>query len=464
MGMKAWTPMRARAWLEGIQYRGMQLGMERVRSMAARLGNPEISFPSILIAGTNGKGSVAAILDSILTAAGLRTGRYTSPHLMDWTERIAVGGVPIGEEDFARSLQAVSGEAERLQTTPFETLTMAAFWHFDQVGLDLGVVEVGLGGRLDATRLCRAEVTVITAIGIDHTGELGSDLDGIAEEKGSIMRDGIPAVLGPGTEPVYGSLRSQASRTGARLVPAREMVDLEGGGDEGWAVAGRAAWTGRAAEAACAAGEPAAFEWRLPLAGEHMMGNLRTALAVIGCLRGTGMSIPTDAVVEGIGSVRWPGRLQYVSAPEGSPDLLLDVGHNPMAAQAISSEISVRAAARHKRLVVALAEDKDLEGFIGPLIGWAEGVIATRWSGARARAPQEIAEAVERLSGRLDRRIGVETAADPPAAVAAATRDLGGGGLVIVTGSHNLVGPVLRVLGEEGGRERLWPAAALSGN
>ena len=462
MKSRAWTPQQARAWLEGIHYRGMQLGMERVENLAARLGNPEQTFPSVLIAGTNGKGTVAALLDHILSAAGLRVGRYTSPHMVDWTERIAIGGVPIEEEDFVRALQAVSTEADRLEATPFETLTMAAFWHFRRVDLDWGVIEVGLGGRLDATRLCRAQVTVITTIGVDHTGELGSDLEGIAREKGSIMRDRVPAVLCPGTDQVRGILESQAAEQGSRVIPARELVDLSGGPDQPWGMSGSALWKGGAAQVALTQGEPERFEWTLPLAGEHMLNNLTTALAVVASMRDMGVSIPTDAIIEGVGSVRWPGRLQYITAPQGCPDLVLDVGHNPLAARVISREIQARTGGRLKRLVLALAAEKDLHGFIEPLIGWADTVIATRWDGSRARDPQEIALAVDKLAERLDLQVRVKTAPDPISAVEEATRGMDREGLVVVTGSHMLVGPILDVLDDGQGQERLWPEMTLS--
>lgn len=458
----AWTPQQARAWLEGIHYRGMHLGMERVETLAGRLGNPEQAFPSILIAGTNGKGTVAALLSSILACAGLRVGCYTSPHLVDWTERIAVGGEPIGEMDFAAALQAVATDADHLQATPFEALTMAAFWHFRRACLDWGVIEVGLGGRLDATRLCRAPITVVTAIGVDHTAELGTDLEGIAREKGSIMREAAPAVLGPGTTPVRSVLEAHAAEVGARPVFSQEWVDLAGEPDRQWGMVGTAVWTGTAARPSLLRGESECFDWAMPLAGRHMLNNLTTALAVVACLREQAVSVPTGAIVEGVRSVCWPGRLQHIPAPEGSADLVLDVGHNPLAARTIAGEIPLRAQGRRLHLVLALAADKDLDGFLRPLIGWAEAVIATGWSGDRARPPEEIAIRARRLAEQLHSPLHVETVPDPVEAVGRATSGLDSDGLVVVTGSHMLVGPVLDALGYQRERSRLWPEMTLS--
>ncbi len=270
----SWTPRQSRKWLEGIEFRGMQLGLERVTEFAHRLGNPERAFPSILIAGTNGKGSVAAIVDSILCEAGITAGRYTSPHLIDWPERITVGGREIAEEDLACALQAVAGDADELEATPFEAFTMAAMWHFREQGVEWGVIEVGLGGRLDATRLSDARITVITAIGRDHIGELGSDLPVIAREKGAIMRRGVPVVLGPGTAPVEEVLREEARSVGAPVTRAGERVALEAVRGPGWGQTGSARWSDGTED----------FSWRFPLAGEHMVDNLATSLAVVSLL------------------------------------------------------------------------------------------------------------------------------------------------------------------------------------
>lgn len=456
MAPDSWTPAEARGWLEALKRRGMILGLERVEAVSARLGAPHQAYPSILIAGTNGKGTVAAILDTMLAGAGCRVGRYTSPHLIDWPERIAVGGHPISEPDLAASLQTVHDAAGGIEITPFEAVTLAAFWHFRKSRIDWGVVEVGLGGRLDATRICRAEVTAVTAVGQDHTRELGIDLDGIAREKGAIARRGSPLVLGPGTAPVRATLVAQADERGARVVRSEEVVRVTGAPDTRWGLNGKAQWLDWAADPATLAGEPVKFDWSIPLAGEHTLNNITTALACVACLRRLGMRVGTAAIQGGLESVRWPGRLQCIEGPPDRPHLLLDVGHNPLASEAVARELFIRAAGRKKTLVTALADDKDVRGFLRPLIGSSSAVVATTWAGQRARAPEEIADQARQLADELGLETEVLSAPDPLSAVGEAVPRSGPGGLVLVMGSHMLVGSVLSALKRPEDRERLW--------
>jgi len=439
-----WDPERARTWLESIAWRGIYLGLERVEALAARLGNPERAFPAVLISGTNGKGSVAAILESILRAAGVRTGRYTSPHLCDWTERITVAGEPVAWTDLARALQAVALAAEELEATPFEALTAAAMWHFRTAGIEWGVIEVGLGGRLDATRLCRAELTAVTSIERDHVAELGEDPDRIAREKGAIMRRDVPAVFGAGTSGVRAILEEQAADAGTTGFGAEELVGVQGCPVAPWGMAGEACWEGPAAVRARALAEPGEFDWRLPLAGFHMLSNLRTALALTALLREQGLVIPTAAIETGVAEVSWPGRMQLVHSSDSGPDLLLDVAHNPAAAHALARGIEVTLGSRPLWLVIAMAADKDLAGFLEPLLGRVRGVVATTWPGERSRPASEVAQTARRLADAADLNLAVVDAPDPRSAVAVARQKLGSRGVVVVTGSHLLVGPVLK--------------------
>jgi dihydrofolate synthase/folylpolyglutamate synthase len=277
------------------------------------------------------------------------------------------------------------------------------------------------------------------------------------------MREGIPVIFGPGTDPVIAVLESQAEKTGAPAIRAAEVVDIESYPGEPWTLAGTALWREGALHRTAEAVESEGFRWRLPLTGGYMLNNLTTALAVVDAMRAAGITIPEDAIIEGVRSVRWPGRLQHVQAPGGWPDLVLDVGHNAMAATAIGEELASRTGERPVRLVIALAEDKELEGFLEPLIGHAEAVVATQWEGPRARPPEHIAAAVKSIATRRGIRVDTEIATDPAAAVTEASRDLDQKGLVVVVGSHNLVGPILELLGQDGGEEKLWPGSELSG-
>lgn len=456
MPVDVWTPAHARAWLDDLQHRGMLLGLDRVEALADHLGNPERAFPSVLIAGTNGKGTVAALLDAVLVRTGLRVGRYTSPHLVDWPERIAVSGRPITWPDLAVALQAVSIQAERVKATPFEVVTMAAFWHFRASDVERGIIEVGLGGRLDATRICHADVTVITAIGLDHTNELGDDLSVVAREKGAISRLGVPVVLGPGTDPVRSVLEGQASEQGAPVVRAGAWVQVDGRAADGWGLEGTASWLGEAGEIADSAGLSHPFEWHVPLAGYHILNNITTALAVLACLRRLGVGITTQDILEGFASVRWPGRLQHIAAPGQGPGLLLDVAHNPLAVRHVAREVAERVGDSPIHIVVSLAEDKDIEGVLEHLVPLAEAITATTWSGPRAASPQRIADAARQISSSLGIQPDVSTAPDPISAVAAATSNLSSDGIVLAIGSHMLVGALLALLEQPDGPARLW--------
>ncbi len=450
-----WGPARARAWLEDLQRRGTLLGLARVEAIAERLGHPERTFPAVLVAGTSGKGSVTALVESMLRAGGRRTGRYTSPHLIDWPERITVAGNPIGEEELACALEAVAEDVERVEATPFEALTIAAFLHFRSVPVDSAVVEVGLGGRLDATRICRAEVTAVTAIGVDHVAELGADPAGIAREKGAIARPGAPMVLGPDTQSVRAVLEEQVAAIGTETVWAADRVGLEAVEDV-WGWRGRAIWQGPAAEVARRQGEEVAFDWQLPLAGEHMLHNLTTALAVVSCLRQRGWKVPTSAFTEGIAALDWPGRLQLVAPPPGRPTLLLEVGHNTLAARAVAAHLA-RRLRPHRRLVMAIARDKDVAGVLDCLLPGTEEVIATTWGGPRALEPEELARCALQRARSAGRELSVATAPDPVTAVARAGQGLREDGLIVALGSHMLVGPLLAALRRPDARSLLWP-------
>ncbi len=456
MDPSGWSPAEARAWLEDVQRRGMQLGLERVQAIVKHLDHPEQAFPALLVAGTSGKGSVTALLESILRASGRRTGRYTSPHLIDWNERVQVDGCPISETDLATVLGAVAADVERLESTPFEALTIAAFLHFRARAVEMAVVEVGLGGRLDATRVCQAEVTAVTAVGVDHVAELGTDLAGIAREKGAIARPGSPMVLGPGTASVRGVLEAQMAGIGTSAVWASDRAALTVT-SEGWSQQGTARWLGAGSETARRAGEAETFSWSLPLAGEHMRRNLTTALAVVSCLREKGWKVPTAALQTGIAGVRWPGRLQFVPAPPGRAPLLMDVGHNTLAAGAVAAELARRAPGRRRRLVIAIARDKDAAGVLDALLPGTEEVVVTSWTGPRATPGAALAA----LAGERARALGLEPAVseapDPVAAVARATTGLDESALVVAMGSHLLVGPLLAALGGPEGTGRLWP-------
>ncbi len=330
------------ALLGPFQRFGVRLDLERVERLLAQWGNPHHRVPIVHVAGTNGKGSVCAYLSSILTAAGYRTGRYTSPHLISWTERICLNDTPIAVRDLTLILTDI---IQRLQPhlarshnpavaanlpTLFEVLTTAAWVYFAQQPVDIAVIEVGLGGRLDATNVCdRPLVSVITSLSREHWQVLGPTLADIAREKAGILKAGCPAVIGPLPEEAMMVAQARAQALGCPVVWVQAAEFL----GERRAESGERARPGDAFGAGpwgmgwARVGE---IEYPLPLAGEFQLINSAIAIATIQQLRQQGWAITDEAIQTGMARTRWPGRIQWTTW-QGQP-LLVDGAHNPAAA------------------------------------------------------------------------------------------------------------------------------------
>ena len=308
--------------LESFGRFGVDLGLDRITALLDTMGNPHWRVPTVHVAGTNGKGSVCAYLSAVLKRAGYRVGRYTSPHLVSWCERITINEQPIPPAMLLQRLRQVIGDInpELPSPTQFEVLTAAAWLHFAAAQVDIAVVEVGLGGRLDATNVVDDPlVSVITSLSRDHWQRLGSTLTDIAGEKAGILKAGRPAVIGP-------------------LPPEAEKVvrgRLESLGCSGtWPQPAVAQGPGTALYgSAIAASE--GLRYSLPFPGEHQLVNSAVAIAALKSLRQQGWSIPDQAIIQGMAEAKWPGRLQWVTwqDPQGlSMALLVDGAHNPAAA------------------------------------------------------------------------------------------------------------------------------------
>ncbi|HEY6548696.1 MAG TPA: folylpolyglutamate synthase/dihydrofolate synthase family protein [Vicinamibacteria bacterium] len=415
------TPRAAFAYLEERTQLGIKFGLETIRAVVEELGHPERTAPSILVAGTNGKGSVCAMLESALRASGLRTGLYTSPHLLRVNERVAIGGRAVSDRDLARALGAVRDAAEGLvargripaHPTYFETVTAAAFWRFREARVQVMVLEVGLGGRLDATNVSDPLVSAIVSLDFDHEAFLGRTLSAIAREKAGVMRKGRAVVLGPLPREARHAIALEARRVGARLVDAR--------------------------------GERGAVPWprRLPLAGEHQRDNLRVALRVLDEAGAAGLPLDRARAARGISRARWRGRLQLLP---GRPPLLLDGAHNPAGARALG--LYLRGAGPFV-LVFGVMADKDVPGLARELFPLARAVVLTRPRVGRAALPASIARATRGLAGRPHQE------ADVRKALALARRLARPGDTVVVAGSLYLVGEVLALR-----RPRKWSRAS----
>jgi dihydrofolate synthase/folylpolyglutamate synthase len=407
---------------------GMKLGLDTMRALVEELAHPERAFTSLLVSGTNGKGSVVASVDAALRASGRRTGRYTSPHLVRINERIAVNGRHVTDHDFEIAVRAVRAAAERLvrrgtlasHPTFFEALTAAAFVHFRRKGVEVAVLEVGLGARLDATNVADPLASAIVSVALDHQVYLGRTLASIAREKAGVVRSGRPTVIGPLTAAALRAVRARARETGARLVEARRgarVVSRDGLVD---------VHTPRRS-----------YRGIRPLPGRHQRDNLLVAVRLLEEARAEGLDVDLDAVPEAVSRVRWPGRLEWI---EGDPPLLLDGAHNPAGARALAGHLAGRGP---YVLLFGAMNDKDVRGLARPLFPRAAAVVLTRPRLPRALDPAEIA----RRAGDLARGAHLQPRVLRALSLARRlARAEGRGTPVVVAGTLFLVGEVMGLL------------------
>lgn len=394
--------------------RGVVLDLEAMRATLRALGDPQLRIPAVHVAGTNGKGSVTAMVDAVLRAAGLRVGRYTSPHLHRFVERIAIDGEPVEDAraqaqcDRLLSLMA-SGAIPAL--TFFEAATALGWMCFESAAVERVVLEVGLGGRLDATTVCAPDVTAITGIALDHQGYLGGSLGMIASEKAGILKPGVGCVLGPrlrDPSEARAAIEAVARRVGAPLIdatPAR-VLSIE-----------PAATTLEAAFAGDS------LTLTVSLGGGYQPENVATALAVLDHLRSLGAAIDAAAVRSGLAAVRWPGRMERVG------DVLLDGGHNPDGVAALCASPGQPAIGA---VVFGASSDKPWEEMLGRLV---TAFPQARRYYAAAPLPRAVAPQAMRAV------FGGEACASPEDALAAALAGRGEG-IVLACGSLYLVAAV----------------------
>ncbi|MBD2482879.1 Mur ligase family protein [Planktothrix sp. FACHB-1365] len=319
--------MNMETFLQRYQQFGIHLGLERIQQLLERLGNPHVDVPIIHIAGTNGKGSVCSYLSSILTQAGYHVGRYISPHLIDWTERLCINEQPISKLDFLQVLQQVEHAISPDEPPPtlFEVVTLAAWLYFAQKKVDIAVIEVGLGGRLDATNVCdHPLVSVITSISLDHQEYLGSTLAEIAFEKAGILKPGCPVVVGvlpPEAEKVIQQRGSELNCPVTWVKSAVWVGDQNSRRDAPWRVS------------TIPIARYQGLEYPLPLFGEIQLMNSAIAIATAQILCQQGWNISEEVIAKGIEKAQWPGRLQWMIWKNHR--LLIDGAHNPGAAEAL---------------------------------------------------------------------------------------------------------------------------------
>jgi dihydrofolate synthase/folylpolyglutamate synthase len=433
------------SYLFGLQKQGIKFGLTTSRGLLALLGGPQERFRSVHVAGTNGKGSTAAFLASILRAAGYRVGLYTSPHLIDFTERIRVNGEPVSRgrvvelaarvRQAAAGLQAPDGSGPVMPTF-FEVTTAMAFAHFAENGVELAVVEAGMGGRLDSTNVITPLVSVITNIDLEHTEFLGQTIEAIASEKAGIIKQGIPVVTGAVQPEAVAVLEREAARQGAPLHRLPEHL-----GPERVRTGAETLFDYRGIDASYR-------DLRTGMIGKHQAGNASLAIAAVECLRRARVDVPEAALRDGIGRTAWEGRLERMAE---RPAIYLDGAHNPASAAVLAEALrELKAGYRRLVLVIGILKDKDHRGILERLLPLADRVVATRPAYDRAMTADALAAEVRRVHG------DVAAAATVADALARAREDAGENDLIVVTGSLYTVGDARALLGQR--RQAAWTA------
>jgi len=385
----------------GNEMKTAKLGLDRIRAVLAALGNPEKAYRVVHVAGTNGKGSTSAMIAAGLRAAGVRTGLFTSPHLVEPTERIQIDGIPVTQTQFSRAFDVVHEAAGSLDLDAhpsyFETVAAMAFWLFRELNVQTAVIEVGLGGRLDATNIIEPALTVITPIDMDHQVFLGETIEAIASEKAGILKRGVPAVFARQRPEAATVLDAKAAELG---IPVKRAADFEI----------------RDLEIDARGSRFSGIE--CPLAGEHQVDNAVTAALALETL---GVS------PKGIAETRWPGRLEHISP---NPDILLDGAHNPAGVRALIRYLERFYPDRKRWIIFGAMRDKAVAEMGAILFPLADELILTAADSPRSMPPEELAA----LAGRGRAVANIGAALEMVAGEAAADD------MIVITGSLFLVG------------------------
>ncbi len=394
----------------------IELGLERVAHVRDALGL-KLAFPVILVGGTNGKGSTCAFLESILRAQGYKTGLYTSPHLLRYNERVRVDGTAASDDDIAAGLQAVEAARGEVSLTYFEHGTLGAVWQFVRAGVDVAILEVGLGGRLDAVNVFEPAVSIVTTVDLDHQAWLGDTREKIGFEKAGIFRAGRPAVCGEANPPQ--SLLEHARSIGARLLQAGRDFSFE-----------RAAvsWDFRMGDTHLTDLPPPA------LPGAYQLANAAAALAALSELSGV-LPVSLAAIHAGLSEARLPGRFQRIAGPI---EVVLDVAHNPQAARTLADTLRSLPARARTHAVFAILSDKDAEGVINALKDCFDTWFVAGLAGERGRDGDALAALVRRHVA-----VPVEVFDGLLAAFKAAGLKAGEGDRIVAFGSFYTVAEVL---------------------
>ncbi len=431
--------------LPGFGFAEAGYSLSHLEELLRRLDGPHVGPRTVHVAGSKGKGSVCAMVASALSACGLRTGLYTSPHLLHLGERIQVDGVCATPDDLLAAMDAMRPHVEAMRAegtwrafTYFELLTVMAFLHFRARGVQAQVVEVGLGGRLDATNVVRPDVCVLAPISLEHTAVLGDTVGKIAREKAGIVKRGIPVVCAP--QP------SEAMRAIESICGEREATLTRVGEEVTWQVIGRSL-DGQTLRTEGVGGP---MEFVIPLIATYEAENAAVAVAALQALRSRGVSLESGCVVTGLGRTRWPGRFQVLAR---EPLLVLDGAHNPASMKRLAEDVDLVRGGGCVVYVLGFSSDKDVIHSVAELSRTGGRLVLTRSSQPRALEPGVVAE---RISG-----LGIQCVCEPQPlpALLRARGMVDSSGMVVVAGSLYLVAEVLRGWDRDNALLRRWAGA-----
>ncbi len=410
-----------------VRYSPVNFNLDRMRTLLKKLNNPQDAYRSVHIAGTKGKGSTCAMTAGMLQACGYKVGVYTSPHLIDIRERIAINGEQISEADFGRLVRNVQPIANKLKPTAtyFDVLTAVAFKYFAEQKIDIAIVETGLGGRLDSTNVLKPEVTAITSISKDHMAQLGNTLAAIAKEKAGIFKPGIPAVTVQQTPEVEAVLKQVSTEVGAPLDITGKTIEFSYRFESSRLMGPH--------NRICLTTPNSKFEHlAVPLLGEHQAINCGLALSIIDRLKTRGLAINDTAVMEGLARTHLPGRMEMVNA---MPRVIVDCAHNAASLDAMLKAIGQHIPYDSMVVIFGCCADKDVPGMLDRITAGADKVIFTKVNNIRSADPHELAAAYTEKYGKM-----AQVASTLEEALTIAYRAVTKEDLICITGSFYLVG------------------------
>jgi len=413
----------AEKYLYQLEGRGWKLDLERIEKLLQKIDSPQQHFASIHIAGTNGKGSVAAMVDSILRQAGYKTGLYTSPHLVEIRERIVVSGKKIPNEEIARLVTLIQPYVDSLGCTFFETITALAFLYFFEHKVEIAVVEVGLGGRFDATNVLTPMLSVITEIDLDHTQHLGDNLQQIAAEKAGIIKPNVPCLLKSTNSAVRDVVNRIGGERGSQIIEVSKESEI---------LSSKTSLSGSIFNIRVK--DAVLHNVNVPLIGSHQVGNARTAIVAATLLKSQGLEISNEDIIQGVAMTIWPGRCQIISY---NPLVMVDAAHNPASIRALRQTLMEYFPQHRKIIIIGVMADKDYYSMLSEIAPIAQQLITVQPEHKRTLGSKALAGVARQFTPEVFEFDQVSSGLN------FAIQNTSPDSLICVTGSHYTIGEVL---------------------